>query len=89
MAITESGGRMSIRVTGYDFVVVVVVSKWCYICDPISHIILLWDPQCYIFCRSEWLTTTITPVPLAGTPLASSTLAVYWRLTTVEGLCKQ
>ena len=27
MAITESGGRISIRVTGYDFVV--DVSKWC------------------------------------------------------------
>jgi hypothetical protein len=48
MAFTESGGRMSIRVTGYDF----FFSKSCYICEPISHIILLRAPQCYIFCRT-------------------------------------
>jgi hypothetical protein len=40
MAFTESGGRMSIRVTGYDF-----FSKSCYICEPISHMILLRAPQ--------------------------------------------
>jgi hypothetical protein len=41
-------GRMSIRVSSYDF----IFSKSCYICEPISHIILLRAPQCYIFCRT-------------------------------------
>jgi hypothetical protein len=60
MAITESGGRMSIRVTGYDF-----FSKSCYICVPISHMIQLRAPQCYIFCRNCGL-LLITTFPLAA-----------------------
>jgi hypothetical protein len=72
MGFTESGGRMSIRVTGYDF----IFSKSCYICEPISHMILLRAPQCYIFCRKASGLLLITTLPLAGAPFVSSTLTV-------------
>jgi hypothetical protein len=31
MAITESGGRMSIRVTGYDFLLEIVLHLWAHL----------------------------------------------------------
>jgi hypothetical protein len=48
---------MSIRVKGYDF-----FSKSCYICEPISHIIQLRAPQCYIFRRKASGLLLITTV---------------------------
>jgi hypothetical protein len=72
MAFRKTWGRMSIRVKGYDF-----FSKSCYICEPISHIILLRAPQCYIFCRKASGLLLITTLPLAVNGLfACSTLAL-------------
>jgi hypothetical protein len=74
---------MSIRVTGYDF----IFSKSCYICEPISHIIQLRAPQCYIFFRTVayYYDNSSSTSPA----LCLQYLDCLEELTTVEGLWKQ
>jgi hypothetical protein len=61
--------RMSIRVKGYDF-----FSKSCQVCEPISHMILL----SLHLLQKLWLTTAITPLPLASASCEWS-IAYYCR----------